>query len=33
VERPEGNVVRFRARDILEASRFLTVAMFYNAPR
>lgn len=31
VERPAGNVVRFRARDMVEASKFLTVAMFFNA--
>lgn len=32
VERPAGNVVRFRARDMVEAAKFLTVAMFFNAP-
>ncbi|MFQ5927933.1 MAG: M55 family metallopeptidase, partial [Terriglobia bacterium] len=33
VERPEGNVVRFRARDMVEASQFVTVALFFNSRR
>ncbi|MFQ5817008.1 MAG: M55 family metallopeptidase, partial [Terriglobia bacterium] len=33
VERPQGNVVRFRARDMVEASKFVTVALFFNRPR